>query len=100
MFNLNSQDQDQVVEFRIKRTYRLTAFFLVHRLERDVETGGLQTRHKKRETEIRRGCVERGLDNSNYQLNCAETPTSYEVPTPIISSSASAGKTLFVYCHM
>lgn len=66
-----------------------------HRLERDVETGGLQTRHTKREAQFRRGCEERGLDglsNSNLPL----TPTSSENPTPTISASASAGKTTFV----
>lgn len=69
---------------------------LGHRLERDVETGGLQTRHTKREAQYRRGCEERGLDglsNSNMPL----TPTSSEIPTPLsISASASAGKTTFV----
>lgn len=67
-----------------------------HRLERDVETGGLQTRQTKREAQIRRGCEERGLDglsNTNLPL----TPTSFnEIPTPTISASASAGKTTFV----
>jgi hypothetical protein len=64
-------------------------------LERDVETGGLQTRHTKRENQFRRGCEERGLDgisNNNLPL----TPTSSEIPTPTISASASAGKTTFV----
>lgn len=61
-------------------------------MERDVETGGLQTRHTKREAQIRRGFEERGLDgisNSNLPL----TPTSSEVVTPTISASASAGTT-------
>lgn len=69
--------------------------FSGHRLERDVETGGLQTRQTKREAQLRRGCEERGLDgisNSNIPL----TPTSSEIPTPTISASASAGKTSFV----
>lgn len=71
--------------------------FLGHRLERDCETGGLQTRHTKREAQIRRGFEERGLDgisNSNLPL----TPTSSEVVTPTISASASAsaGKTTLV----
>lgn len=65
-------------------------------MERDVETGGLQTRHTKREAQIRRGIEERGLDgisNSNIPL----TPTSSEViMTPSISASASAGKTTLV----
>lgn len=65
-------------------------------MERDVETGGLQTRHTKREAQIRRGFEERGLDglsNSNLPL----TPTSSsEVVTPTISASASAGKTTHV----
>lgn len=60
-------------------------------MERDVETGGLQTRHTKREVALRRGFEERGLDgisNSNLPL----TPSS-EVVTPTISASASAGRT-------
>jgi hypothetical protein len=60
-------------------------------LERDVETGGLQTRHTKREAQIRRGYEERGLDP-----NLPLTPTSSDVVTPTISASASAGKTTLV----
>lgn len=65
-----------------------------HRLERDVETGGLQTRHTKREAEIKRGYQERGLDSVSN--NMPITPTSSGAPTPTISASASAGKTTFV----
>lgn len=64
-------------------------YFLGHRLERDVETGGLQTRHTRKENQLRRGCEERGLDglsNSNIPL----TPTSSDMPTPTMSASASA----------
>ncbi|KAL7044353.1 hypothetical protein ACKWTF_001888 [Chironomus riparius] len=67
-----------------------------HRLERDVETGGLQTRHTKRENQIRRGIEERGLDGIS-NCNIPLTPTSSEVVmTPSISASASAGKTTLV----
>lgn len=68
---------------------------LGHRLERDVETGGLQTRHTKREAQIKRGCEERGLDASSNN-NLPLTPTSLEQPTPSMSASASAGKTTLV----
>ncbi|KAG5675153.1 hypothetical protein PVAND_005079 [Polypedilum vanderplanki] len=62
-----------------------------HRLERDCETGGLQTRHAKRETQIRRGYEERGLDGIS-NCNLPITPTSSEmVTTPTISASVSAG---------
>ncbi|CRK93940.1 CLUMA_CG007467, isoform A, partial [Clunio marinus] len=60
-----------------------------HRLERDVETGGLQTRQTKREAQIRRGYEERGLDNMSHS-NLPLTPTSSDVPTPTMSASASA----------
>jgi hypothetical protein len=60
-----------------------------------VETGGLQTRHTKREAQIRRGAEERGFDISNSNLPL--TPTSSDVVmTPSISASASAGKTTLV----
>jgi hypothetical protein len=68
--------------------------FLGHRLERDVETGGLQTRHTKREADFKRGCHDRGLDALSN--NMPITPTSSEGPTPTVSASASAGKTTFV----
>jgi hypothetical protein len=73
---------------------------LGHRLERDVETGGLQTRHTKREQQIRRGFEERGLesrDNSNLNLQITPTSSRQEVVvTPTISNSHSAGKTTLV----
>lgn len=75
----------------------LTFYKLIlgHRLERDVETGGLQTRHTKREAQYKRGFEERGLDGLS-NCNMPLTPTSSEIPTPTISASASAGKTTFV----
>lgn len=59
-----------------------------HRLERDVETGGLTTRHHRKAMQIQKGAAERGLDdlsNSNILL----TPTSSEVVTP---TTPSGGK--------
>lgn len=65
-------------------------------MERDVETGVLQTRQTKREAQIRRGYEERGLDGISTS-NLPLTPTSSEViATPTISASASAGKTTLV----
>lgn len=72
-------------------------FLLGHRLERDVETGGMLTsseQNKKRENQYKRGFEERGLDGISN--NMPLTPTSSEMPTPTISASASAGKTTFV----
>ncbi|KXJ74521.1 hypothetical protein RP20_CCG013492 [Aedes albopictus] len=64
---------------------------LGHRLERDVETGGLTTRHHRKAMQIQKGAAERGLDdlsNSNILL----TPTSSEVVTP---TTPSGGKSTF-----
>lgn len=69
-------------------------------MERDVETGGLQTRHTKREAQIRRGYEERGLDGisrSNSNLPLTPTSSTEVVVTPTcLSASASAGKTTLV----
>lgn len=65
-----------------------------HRLERDVETGGLTTRHHRKAMQIQKGAAERGLDdlsNSNILL----TPTSSEVVTP---TTPSGGK--FTFCYV
>lgn len=61
-----------------------------HRLERDVETGGLTTRHHRKAMQIQKGAAERGLDdlsNSNVLL----TPTSSEVVTPTTPSGGKPG---------
>lgn len=57
--------------------------FQGHRLERDVETGGLQTRHyrKAKENERAGSSVNRSSENlsqSNYNI----TPTTSEIVTP------------------
>lgn len=52
-----------------------------HRLERDVETGGLQTKHHRRAKEVERNCAERGLDSLSHH-NLVTTPTSSEMVTP------------------
>lgn len=59
------------------------AIFQGHRLERDVETGGLQTRHyrKAKENERAGSSANRSSENvsqSNYNI----TPTTSEIVTP------------------
>lgn len=59
----------------------LVIYFIGHRLERDVETGGLQTRHYRKTKEMEKGCAERGLDNLSQQ-NFSVSPNSSELVTP------------------
>uniref|UniRef100_A0A182F0X4 Uncharacterized protein n=1 Tax=Anopheles albimanus TaxID=7167 RepID=A0A182F0X4_ANOAL len=81
-----SNREEQDLESYVQR--QLTRSRSGHRLERDVETGGLTTRHHRKAMQIQKGAAERGLDdlsNSNVLL----TPTSSEVVTP---TTPSGGK--------
>ncbi|KFB53725.1 AGAP009744-PA-like protein [Anopheles sinensis] len=78
-----SNREEQDLESYVQR--QLTRSRSGHRLERDVETGGLTTRHHRKAMQIQKGAAERGLDdlsNSNVLL----TPTSSEVVTPTTPS--------------
>ncbi|XP_038110588.1 uncharacterized protein LOC6053489 isoform X1 [Culex quinquefasciatus] len=78
-----SNREEQDLESYVQR--QLTRSRSGHRLERDVETGGLTTRHHRKAMQIQKGAAERGLDdlsNSNILL----TPTSSEVVTPTTPS--------------
>ncbi|XP_062552278.1 uncharacterized protein LOC134217533 isoform X1 [Armigeres subalbatus] len=78
-----SSREEQDLESYVQR--QLTRSRSGHRLERDVETGGLTTRHHRKAMQIQKGAAERGLDdlsNSNILL----TPTSSEVVTPTTPS--------------
>ncbi|XP_053695827.1 uncharacterized protein LOC128743298 [Sabethes cyaneus] len=78
-----SNREEQDLEDYVQR--QLTRSRSGHRLERDVETGGLTTRHHRKAMQIQKGAAERGLDdlsNSNILL----TPTSSEVVTPTTPS--------------
>ncbi|XP_038110600.1 uncharacterized protein LOC6053489 isoform X2 [Culex quinquefasciatus] len=80
-----SNREEQDLESYVQR--QLTRSRSGHRLERDVETGGLTTRHHRKAMQIQKGAAERGLDdlsNSNILL----TPTSSEVVTPTTPSGA------------
>lgn len=59
-----------------------------HRLERDVETGGLQTRQTRKQQQIQKGCEERGLECNS--VNIIVTPTSSEMPTPTTPSGGNS----------
>ncbi|XP_058452412.1 uncharacterized protein LOC131431021 isoform X2 [Malaya genurostris] len=81
-----SSREEQDLEDYVQR--QLTRSRSGHRLERDVETGGLTTRHHRKAMQIQKGAAERGLDdlsNSNVLL----TPTSSEVATPTTPSGVS-----------
>ncbi|XP_039440234.1 uncharacterized protein LOC120421136 isoform X1 [Culex pipiens pallens] len=83
-----SNREEQDLESYVQR--QLTRSRSGHRLERDVETGGLTTRHHRKAMQIQKGAAERGLDdlsNSNILL----TPTSSEVVTPTTPSGAVLG---------
>lgn len=52
-------------------------------MERDVETGGLQTKHHRRAKEVERNCAERNLSETQSHHNLVvTTPTSSEMVTP------------------
>uniref|UniRef100_A0AAG5DVW5 Uncharacterized protein n=1 Tax=Anopheles atroparvus TaxID=41427 RepID=A0AAG5DVW5_ANOAO len=81
-----SNREEQDLESYVQR--QLTRSRSGHRLERDVETGGLTTRHHRKAMQIQKGAAERGLDdlsNSNVLL----TPTSSEVVTPTTPSGVA-----------
>lgn len=73
-------------EFKTETTHSLnlsySCWFSGHRLERDVETGGLQTKHHRRAKESERNCAERGLDSQSHHNLVVTTPTSSEMVTP------------------
>ncbi|XP_058824550.1 uncharacterized protein LOC131685111 [Topomyia yanbarensis] len=78
-----SNREEQDLEDYVQR--QLTRSRSGHRLERDVETGGLTTRHHRKAMQIQKGAADRGLDdlsNSNILL----TPTSSEGATPTTPS--------------